>query len=69
VSVEITTLPSGLRVVTDAMPHLKTASLGVFVGVAAKVPARLFWPLLTASAVGLAFLYGWWPHQGLALAP
>lgn len=31
-SVELTTLPSGLRVVTDAMPHLKTASLGVFVG-------------------------------------
>jgi len=31
-SVEVTTLPSGLRVVTDAMPHLKTASLGVFVG-------------------------------------
>jgi predicted Zn-dependent peptidase len=31
-SVEITTLPSGLRVVTDAMPHLKTASLGVVVG-------------------------------------
>ena len=31
-SVEITTLPSGLRIVTDAMPHLKTASLGVFVG-------------------------------------
>jgi predicted Zn-dependent peptidase len=31
-SVEITTLPSGLRVVTDSMPHLKTASLGVFVG-------------------------------------
>src|SRR5580704_17221178 len=31
-SVEITTLASGLRIVTDAMPHLKTASLGVFVG-------------------------------------
>jgi predicted Zn-dependent peptidase len=31
-SVEITTLPSGLRIVTDAMPHLKTASFGVFVG-------------------------------------
>ena len=31
-SVELTTLPSGLRVITDAMPHLKTASLGVFVG-------------------------------------
>ena len=35
-SVEITTLPSGLRVVTDAMPHLKTASLGVFVGVGSR---------------------------------
>jgi predicted Zn-dependent peptidase len=31
-SVELTTLPSGLRIVTDAMPHLKTASLGVIVG-------------------------------------
>ena len=31
-SVEITTLPSGLTVVTDAMPHLETASLGVWVG-------------------------------------
>ncbi|HLJ71308.1 MAG TPA: pitrilysin family protein [Roseiarcus sp.] len=31
-SVEITKLESGLRVVTDAMPQLRTASLGVFVG-------------------------------------
>ncbi len=31
-SVEITTLPSGLRVVTDRMEHLETASLGVWVG-------------------------------------
>lgn len=31
-SVEVTTLPSGLTVVTDAMPHLETASLGVWVG-------------------------------------
>src|ERR1700726_904529 len=27
-SVEVTRLPSGLCVVTDAMPHLQTASLG-----------------------------------------
>jgi len=32
VSVRFTILPSGLRVVTDATPHLRTASLGVFVG-------------------------------------
>lgn len=31
-SVEITTLPSGLRIATQKMAHLETASLGVFVG-------------------------------------
>jgi predicted Zn-dependent peptidase len=30
-AVRITTLPSGLRVVTEAMPHLATAALGVWV--------------------------------------
>src|SRR5918994_4256664 len=31
-SVEVTKLPSGLTVVTDSMPHLQTATLGVWVG-------------------------------------
>jgi len=31
-SVEVTRLPSGLAVVTDSMPHLKTATVGVWVG-------------------------------------
>ncbi len=31
-SVEVTTLPNGLRVVTDRMPHLETTSLGIWVG-------------------------------------
>src|SRR5881296_1422810 len=31
-SVEVTRLPSGLVVVTDTMPHLETASLGVWIG-------------------------------------
>lgn len=31
-SVEISRLPTGLTVVTDTMPHLETASLGVWVG-------------------------------------
>src|SRR6201997_5176437 len=31
-SVEVTRLPTGLLVVTDAMPHLQSASLGVWVG-------------------------------------
>lgn len=32
-SVEVSKLPSGLTVVTDTMPHLETASLGVWAGV------------------------------------
>jgi predicted Zn-dependent peptidase len=31
-SVDVTRLPSGLIVVTDAMPHLESASLGVWIG-------------------------------------
>ena len=31
-SVEVTNLPSGLTVVTDSMPHLQTATLGVWIG-------------------------------------
>jgi len=31
-NVQVTRLPSGLSVVTDQMPHLKTAALGVWVG-------------------------------------
>ena len=32
-SVEVTRLPSGLTIVTDTMPHLETAALGVWAGV------------------------------------
>src|SRR6201746_1909857 len=32
-TVEVTKLPSGLTVVTDTMPHLETAALGVWAGV------------------------------------
>src|SRR5688572_2050034 len=35
-SVEMTRLPSGLTVVTDSMPHLQTATLGVWVGVGSR---------------------------------
>jgi predicted Zn-dependent peptidase len=31
-SARLTTLPSGLRIVTDASPHVMTASVGIFVG-------------------------------------
>lgn len=31
-SARVTILPSGIRVVTDSMPHLETASLGVWIG-------------------------------------
>ena len=47
-SVEITTLPSGLRVVTDSMGHLETAALGVWVGAGSRHE--------TASEHGLSHL-------------
>ncbi len=34
--IEITTLPNGLRVITDAMPRLETTSLGLWVGTGAR---------------------------------
>jgi predicted Zn-dependent peptidase len=38
-SVEITTLPNGLRIVTEAMDRLQTTSIGVWVGVGARAEA------------------------------
>ena len=38
-SVEVTRLPTGLVVITDAMPHLQTASLGVWVGCGSRYEA------------------------------
>ncbi len=35
-TVAVTTLPNGLRVVTDAMPHLETTSLGIWIGVGSR---------------------------------
>jgi len=39
-AVEITTLPSGLRVVTDKMAHVETASLGVWVAAGSRHEAQ-----------------------------
>jgi predicted Zn-dependent peptidase len=39
-SVEVTTLPSGLRVVTDRMAHVETASLGVWVAAGSRHEAH-----------------------------
>ena len=39
-SVEVTRLPTGLSIVTDTMPHLETASLGVWVGAGSRDEAE-----------------------------
>jgi len=39
-SVRLTTLPSGLRIVTDASPHLRTAALGLFVSAGSRNERR-----------------------------
>jgi hypothetical protein len=50
-------------------PRFAWTALGIFVGAGAKLPRWLFWPLVIISASLLAFLFGWWPHQGLIPAP
>jgi hypothetical protein len=50
-------------------PRFAWTALGIFTGASAKLPRWLFWPLVAACAVLLAFLYGWWPHQGTAPSP
>ena len=53
-SVEITTLPSGLRIATDRMPHLETAALGVCVGAGSRHESeRRARPVASARAHGV----------------
>ena len=40
-SVDVTKLPSGLTVITDTMPHLETAALGVWAGVGGRASTTL----------------------------
>ena len=39
-SVQVTSLPTGLAVVTETAPHVKTAAIGVFVGCGVSLRAR-----------------------------
>jgi hypothetical protein len=45
------------------------SAFGLFIGLAAKLPTWLFWPVVIASAGLLAFLIGWWPHHYVGPAP
>ena len=42
-SVDVTKLASGLTVITDSMPHLETAALGVWAGVGGTVGSLAAW--------------------------
>jgi hypothetical protein len=50
-------------------PRFAWTALGIFVAAGAKLPRWLFWSLVIISVGLLAFLFGWWPHQGLTPAP
>ncbi len=53
---------------TGPTPRFAWTALGIFTGASARLPRWVFWPLLAVCAGLLAFLYGWWPHQGTAPA-
>jgi hypothetical protein len=44
-------------------PRFILTAVGIFFGYAAKLPTWVFWPLLTVSALALAFYTGYWPHH------
>ena len=50
-------------------PRFVWSAFGLFIGLAAKLPTWLFWPVVVASAGLLAFLIGWWPHHYVGPAP
>jgi hypothetical protein len=50
-------------------PRLVWAAFPIFIGMAAKLPRVVFWPLVILSAAALVYLIGWWPHHPMAPAP
>jgi len=50
-------------------PRMVLPALGIFLGAAACLPRRLYWPVLALSAGGLLFIVGWWPHHPLVPPP
>lgn len=38
--IKTATLPNGIRIVTDFMPHIETASLGVWINVGARCESK-----------------------------
>jgi hypothetical protein len=59
----------GMASTTGPTPRFAWTALGIFPGLAARLPSWLYWPALVLSAGLLAFLYGWWPHQAVPPRP
>jgi hypothetical protein len=50
-------------------PRFVWSAIGLFIGLAVKLPAWLFWLFVIASAGLMAYLIGWWPHHYVGPAP
>ena len=50
-------------------PRNAWTAIGIFIGLAAKLPRWLYWPALILSAAGLCILVGWWPHHPTSPPP
>ena len=69
-TVEVTRLPSGLTIVTDAMAHLETAALGeTFKAVTSSAFTAYLAPLILFTAAAAALGWGWSRHLKRELPP
>jgi len=53
----------------NTKPRFVWSGFTLFIGAAAKLPKAIYWPVVILSAVGLAFLIGWWPNHYFGPAP
>ena len=65
--VSLYTVPLFISLVIDTgggpRPRFAWTGIGIFIGAGAKLSRWLFWPVAAVSAVGMCFLYIWWPYH------
>lgn len=65
----ILTVVTATRTLPILQPRYAWVAFPLFIGLAAKLPRAVYWPVLVLSAVGLIFSVAVWPHHLAGVAP